>query len=252
MISALLAGGGRGGLDGMNSAQSIVGVMSGCGGAGASTLAALLAFDAGSALLIDADPLGGGLDVLLGCEQVPGPRWGQVRLRGGALDPVTLLATLPAWGGVRFLAADGPGGMDPVALRSIALVAAAEVPVVIDLPRAPSELRAAGLEVCQSVAVVTPAEVRGVTATALVAPALALDRCGVVVRGASRSLSAAHIGELLGLPVWARLPYDPAAATENGLQPLKIRRRTRAALDEVWAEVDRRRPVPPLHSAGAA
>ena len=67
-------------------------------------------------------------------------------------------------------------------------------------------------------AVVTPAEVRGVTATAVLAPGLDPERGGLVVRGASRSLPAGHIGELLGLPVWARLPYDPAAASENGLQ----------------------------------
>ncbi len=232
----------------------VLGVLSGCGGAGASTLAALSAWSIGPALLVDADPLGGGLDVLLGCEQLPGPRWGQVRLRGGPLDPLMLLETLPAWGEVRFLAADGAAGLNPAALTSIVLAASAQVPVVLDLPRAPSDIRAAGLAVCRSVAVVTPAEVRGVTATALLAPALDPSRCGVVVRGGSRSLPASHVGELLGLPVWARLPYDPAAATENGLQPQKIRRRTRAAVAELWREVDRHRgrPVPPAGTGDAA
>ena len=82
----------------------VIGVSSGCGGAGASVFAAVLAACADPpALLLDADPTGGGLDVLLGCEQLPGPRWPDLRLRGGTLDPAGLLAALPRWGPVAFL-----------------------------------------------------------------------------------------------------------------------------------------------------
>ena len=56
-----------------------VAVVGGRGGAGASTLACALARDGGSSagavMLVDADPLGGGLDLLLGAEGVPGLRW---------------------------------------------------------------------------------------------------------------------------------------------------------------------------------
>lgn len=232
----------------------VIGVLSGCGGAGASTLAALLALALPPpAVLIDCDPLGGGIDVLLGCEQVSGPRWGQVRLRGGPLDPLTLLEILPRWHEVRFLAADGPAGLEPTAVAAVLGAAAEASPVVLDLPRADSAVRAAGLAACDVIAVVTPAEVRGVTATAVLAPGLDPDRAGVVVRGASRALPARHIGELLGLPVWAELPYDPAVATENGLQAQRIRRRTRAAATAVVAVADerRRRPIPPTRTTAA-
>src|SRR4051812_644281 len=57
----------------------ILAVIGGGGGAGASILAGGLAVTAVATghrtLLIDADPLGGGLDLLLGWEQVDGLRW---------------------------------------------------------------------------------------------------------------------------------------------------------------------------------
>ena len=56
-----------------------VGVIGGRGGAGASTLACALAVtaarDGRRTMLVDGDPLGGGLDVLLGGEQAGGLRW---------------------------------------------------------------------------------------------------------------------------------------------------------------------------------
>jgi len=102
------------------SAEPVIGVLAGCGGAGASTFAAVLAGCAGPpAFLLDCDPLGGGIDVLLGCEQLPGPRWGQVRLRGGPLDPQVLLSGLPCWHEVRFLAADSQQQLTELALATV-------------------------------------------------------------------------------------------------------------------------------------
>ena len=51
-------------------AQPVIGVLSGCGGAGASVFAAVLAGarpgGTGTAFLLDCDPPAGGIDVLLG------------------------------------------------------------------------------------------------------------------------------------------------------------------------------------------
>ncbi len=72
-----------------------VGVIGGRGGAGASTLACALAVTSAReglrSLLVDADPMGGGLDVLLGGETADGLRWpafaaSRGRVGGGALE----------------------------------------------------------------------------------------------------------------------------------------------------------------------
>ncbi|HEU5268780.1 MAG TPA: septum site-determining protein Ssd [Jatrophihabitans sp.] len=237
------------------SAEPVIGVLAGCGGAGASTFAAVLAACAGRpSFLLDCDPLGGGIDVLLGCEQSPGPRWGQVRLRGGPLDPEMLSTGLPRWHDVRFLAADSQQPLTESAVTAVLDAAAAVAPVVLDLPRAGSPMRQAALHRCDLVVLVTPAEVRGATAAAMLAPALD-ERCtSLVVRGGSRALSARQVSDLLGLPVLAELPYDPAGSHPDGLRVQRIRRRTRQAATSVWRACAQRRaePLPPADGADAA
>src|SRR6185312_17116098 len=86
--------------------HSMIGVIGGNGGVGASTFAAVLAWAAVSGVLVDLDPVGGGVDVLLGIERAPGARWSGLRLDGGRLAPEVLTAGLPRWAGVPVLAAD--------------------------------------------------------------------------------------------------------------------------------------------------
>ncbi|MGI8664811.1 MAG: septum site-determining protein Ssd [Jatrophihabitans sp.] len=226
-------------------AESVIGVLSGCGGAGASVFASILAgcsaARSGHAFLIDCDPLGGGIDVLLGCEQLPGPRWAQVRLRGGPLDPMVLRESLPRWQDVSLLAADTALPLDPHAVGQVIDSAASASPVLLDLPRAHSPVRAAAVQRCDRIVLVTPAEVRGVTASALVALELDPARTSLVVRGSSRSLPARRIGEFLGLPVLGELPFDPASLRPDGLALQRIRRQTRRVADSVLDSVQRGR-----------
>ena len=211
-------------------AHPTIGVLGGCGGAGASMLAAVLAARAaaevGPAFLIDCDPVGGGLDVLLGCERTPGSRWSQVRLRGGSLDPAVLRDCLPCWHRVSVLAVDDPSALDPDALVRIVAAAASAGPVVLDLARWVSPVRVAALDCCDLAVLVSPAEVRAVTAGAAIAGALDPSRAGLVVRGSATSLPAGRIADLLGLPVLGELGYDPAGRHPGGLDPRRVRRRT--------------------------
>ncbi len=232
----------------------MIGVLSGCGGAGASTFAAILAgcaaSRAGHAFLLDCDPLGGGIDVLLGCEQLTGPRWSQVRLRGGSLDPAVLRESLPCWHGVSFLSTDSAAPPDPDAVHQVAAAGASVSPVLLDLPRSqPSQLAAAQL--CDRIVLVTAAEVRAVTATATLAAGCEPARTSVVVRGSSRSLPPWQIAELLGLPVVGEVPYDPACLRPDGLQWERIRRRTRRAAETVLdlAAAQRAEPSAPAGTA---
>jgi hypothetical protein len=236
-------------------AQPRIGVLAGCGGAGASVFAAVLAGCAaaqggssgsggsvdsggsvgstGSAFLIDCDPVGGGIDVLLGCERTAGSRWSQVRLRGGHLDPAVLRDCLPSWHQVSVLAVDVPDALDPAALGQLVDAAALAGPVVLDIARWPSPVRAAALSACDLTVLITPAEVRAVTAAAAIAASLDPGRTALLIRGSAPSLSADRIGALLGLAVLAELGHDPASRQPGGLDPRRIRRGTRRAAEAV-------------------
>ena len=69
--------------------------MGGCGGAGASLFAAALAQAATDALLVDLDPWGGGIDLLLGGETDPGLALAGPGVRGGRLNWSALRDALP-------------------------------------------------------------------------------------------------------------------------------------------------------------
>jgi secretion/DNA translocation related CpaE-like protein len=237
-------------------AHPVIGVLAGCGGAGASVFAAVLAGQIAQhdrhSFLIDCDPAGGGLDVLLGCEQLPGPRWGQVRLAGGTLDPAVLVDSLPRWQQVSVLSADTGQPPDPEPTALVVQAARTAAAVVIDLPRAPSELRRVALRACDLVVLVVVAEVRALTATALVAAGLDQHRTVVLVRGSARSLSPVRIGELLCLPVFGRLPHDPAGTRPGGLRLADVRRRTRRLARAVLQAAYDHRPATSLVGSDAA
>ncbi len=215
----------------------IIGFLSACGGAGASTLAALTAASAsvsGPTVLLDCDPLGGGIDMVLGCEATPGPRWRQVRTGGGTLAPDVLLAALPRWGRVSFLAADSPGPLAPETLAAVLTAASHIGPVVLDLPRWPAPVREVALEWCRRVVLVTTAQARAVTAGAMVARGL--DHPGTVVAVRGSGTTPHRVAGLLGVRSIGAVPHDHGIARGGPLAPAARRPRfaavTRAILRE--------------------
>ncbi|WP_052595564.1 hypothetical protein [Luteipulveratus mongoliensis] len=74
-------------------------VVGGSGGCGASVLTGAIATRAAKAghraVAIDLDPSGGGLDVVLGIEREPGPRWRDLHGLRGEVDGAALLDQLP-------------------------------------------------------------------------------------------------------------------------------------------------------------
>lgn len=88
-------------------AAPVLGVIGGRGGAGASTLAVGLAAVAARSkvhtVLVDADPLGGGLDLLVGMERERGLRWKDLSGARGRLQPGLLSSLLPTSGGLTVL-----------------------------------------------------------------------------------------------------------------------------------------------------
>lgn len=181
----------------------VIGVVGGSGGVGASTFAAVLAVVAGPSLLVDLDCAGGGIDVVLGIEQVPGARWSGLRVAGGNLDPGSLAAGLPRAGICSVLAADVPS-LDPDAVLQVVGAAERAGPVVVDLPRAAVPERAAALVCCDLVVVLARTDVSGLVAAHATVSALPELPLGVVVRHGE--VAAAEAADLVGAPLLGELP----------------------------------------------
>ncbi|WP_020497203.1 septum site-determining protein Ssd [Sciscionella marina] len=81
-------------------AGTVIAVLGGCGGAGASVFAGALAAIAArrgrDTLLVDCDPIGGGLDGTIGLGELDGMRWPDLRLADGRLTGGSLRSALPA------------------------------------------------------------------------------------------------------------------------------------------------------------
>jgi hypothetical protein len=182
---------------------SVVGVVGGSGGAGASTFAGMLATAAAPCVLVDLDGVGGGIDVLLGIEAVPGARWSGLRVDGGHLDPGLLAAGLPRWRSVAVLAADvGPPSAD-AAVQVIDTAAHLGV-VVLDLPRSPGPVRDAALSRCALRVVVAVAQLRELAAARSVLASLPAGPVGVVLRRGGLPIDDAVAR--LGAPLLGVLP----------------------------------------------
>ena len=225
-------------------AATTVAVVPGRGGAGATSLACALArlATAGSAprrtLLLDADPFGGGLDLAMGAEAVPGLRWADLAATRGATGPDELRCALPTVGDLAVLAwpRDPATVVDAAAAASV--VAAARRGhdlVVADLPRQPGVVADAVLTRADLALLVVPADVRSVAAAAVVAArlaALAAD-LRVVVRGPAPSgLTGPDVAAAIGLRYagWLAPEAGLAARVDRGEPPAASGRGHLAAL----------------------
>jgi secretion/DNA translocation related CpaE-like protein len=208
----------------------LIAVGSSCGGAGASTVAAAVALTAApGCVLVDADPWGGGLDLLLGLEGAEGLRWPELAGVRGRPAADALLAGLPEIDGVSVLAASrsAPMAVPGEAFTAVVDALRAEgMPVVVDLPRGqPSgEPAAAVLTEADLALLVVPARLRAATAARLLveAPGSAWAEARLVVRPVAGGLSCTEVADLVGRPVLTELPHDRSAGPrgERGEPPL--------------------------------
>lgn len=212
-----------------------VGVIGGRGGAGASTLAAALAVTAARTgertLLVDGDPLGGGLDVLLGGEQEKGLRWPAFAESRGRVAGGALAASLPRLHALRVLSWDRGAEVDvpPPAVRAVLAAARRRGGVVVlDLPRRVDGAAAEALAQVDTVLLVVPAELRAVAAARRVADGVraVLDdvrvvACGPPGPGHGGGPAADEIARLLGLPLAGELPWEAGLPDDlaRGLAP---------------------------------
>ncbi|MEV6795251.1 septum site-determining protein Ssd [Streptomyces sp. NPDC051320] len=205
-------------VEGLGGLALTVGVIGGRGGAGASTLACALAVTAARSgqrtVLVDGDPLGGGLDVLLGGEQTEGRRWPDFAYSKGRVGGSALEESLPELHGLRVLSWGRTDAVviAPEAMRAV-LAAARRGGgvVVVDLPRRVDEGVAEALAQLDLGLLVVPGELRAVAAAARVASmaGMVLPDLRAVVRGPYASgLDEEWVAHALDLPLLGELPVE--------------------------------------------
>jgi len=211
----------------------VVAVIGGCGGAGGALLA--LAQAAREALLVDLDPWGGGIDLLVGGETLPGLRWPDLPLQGGRLNWSAVRDALPRHRGISLLSGTRRG-YELAAAPVDAVVDAGRrggVTVVCDLPRRLTDAAQAALYAADLVVVVSPCDVRACAATAAMAPVLAAinPNVGLVVRGPSPGgLRAAEVADIAGLALLASMKAQPQLAEQVEHGGLRLARRSALAV----------------------
>ena len=233
----------------------LIALVGGTGGVGCSTLAAGLAVVAARtgrrSLLLDCDPLGGGIDLLVGAERIDGWRWPRLAFASGELGDVA--GQLPQIDGVDVLAmarsssalgASPPSEPGHASMASVlSSVERSHDLVIADLPRALNEACREVLSRADNVLLVVPATVRGVAASRRLGTDLV--RTGphpvVLVRESRASrISPDAVAEGLGLPLLGMISDEPALriSAERGDPPARssrsqLARRCRTILEQL-------------------
>ncbi|MBU4215327.1 MAG: pilus assembly protein FlpE [Actinobacteria bacterium] len=222
----------------------VVGVLGTRGGVGASTFAALLAGRLArrtATALVDLGN-GGGLEVLLGLEDRPGPRWPDLA-GAGELPGEQVLDVLPRWGTCAVLSSDRRRAVapDPAAVEDlVAALGPATGALVLDLDRTDVLAGRAPVGLCDLLVLVLGRDLGSVGGALAIRPTLgpALARTGLAVRGpAPGGLSVAEVARAVDLPVLCRTPYERGLAADAERGGLGMRGRTARAAAQVAATV---------------
>jgi secretion/DNA translocation related CpaE-like protein len=232
-----------------DAAGTVVAVIGGRGGAGASLFAVALAQAASDSLLVDVDPWAGGIDLLVGAETAPGVRWPDLALQGGRLTWSAVREALPRHRGISMLSGTRRGDeLDAGAVQAVIDAGRrGGAAVVCDLPRRLTAAVETVLETADLVVVISPCDVRACAATATMAPMLAglNPNIGLVVRGPSPGgLRAEEVAEIAGLPLLVSMKPDPRLAEQLEQGGLRLGRRSALA-----AAARRVLAVLPMHPA---
>ncbi len=207
----------------------VVAVIGGRGGAGASLFAAALAHTATDALLVDLDPWGGGIDLLLGRETTTGLRWPDLALQGGRLNWTAVREALPRYRDASILSGTRKGyELDPQPVDAVIDAGRrGGATVICDLPRRLTDATQTALDTADLVVVVSPCDVRACAAAATIAPVLSAinPNIGVAVRGpAPGGLRAAEVAEIAGIPLLAVMRAEPRISEQLEHGGLRLRR----------------------------
>ncbi|MFI6481321.1 septum site-determining protein Ssd [Nonomuraea sp. NPDC050663] len=208
---------------------TLVCVIGGRGGAGASVLSAGLALHASGAhlrtLLLDADPLGGGIDALLGQEEAQGARWPDLVAREGRVSSTALRDALPAFGDLAVLSfhRGDPRPIPAEAMRSVLESGLRGFDLVIaDLPRHIDQAAVEALTRAAGTLLVVCADVRGVLSAAQVQESIRHHTADIRLVSRPGAIAPDTISASLdGAPHVAQIPDHPRldASLNRGEMP---------------------------------
>jgi len=197
----------------------VVAIVGGSGGVGTSTLAVNLAITAARSgtrsLLVDADPWGGGLDLVLGAEDITGARWSDLRGVSGQLPSGHLEAALPRVADISVLACtrtdEGMPAEDTVA-AVLASGRRSHDLVVVDCSRGTDPLLAGVVSASSAAVLVVGDHVRS-TAAAARRHTWLRTRVGalaVVHASSPRGIGSDDVARTLGVEIVADIPHVPS------------------------------------------
>jgi secretion/DNA translocation related CpaE-like protein len=201
----------------------VVVLLGGSGGVGASTLAASLALSAAKkgrrAALVDVDPLGGGIDLLLGAERLEGWRWPSLSSAEGHVGDIR--EYLPIIEGVAVVSMGRESEADLAKEPLVAIIQALRRShdlVMVDAGRGLSPAAREAIRLATRRLLLVTGTVRGIAAAHQVIQAHGNQMEVVLRRTGVGSTDPNTVTTLLGCPVVATLPDDKvvALAAERG------------------------------------
>lgn len=211
-----------------------IGVIGGAGGAGATVFAAALALAAsasGRTLLVDADPIGAGIDRVLGLEDSHGIRWDSMLQTTGRLSSRSLREALPRSGQLSVLTwpTDRPASLQAFAVREVLSAGRRGFDaVVVDLPRHRDAVVEETISRCDHVVLVSTLTVPGVSSAARVAHRLpeSTPARHLVTRGSRAGVAPESVSRLLRMPLLATMTDQRGLdeAINLGAGPARSRR----------------------------
>jgi len=208
-----------------------VGVIGGSGGAGASTFACALGqvgARVGAAIVIDADPLGSGLDRVLGLELHDGVRWDALQQTTGRLSARSLHDAVPHRGGLGVLTwqSGTQASLQAFAVReAMSAAQRGHDLVVVDLPRSRDPVVDELVARCDALVVLTVPTVTGLAAAARMSVRTRLATpTRMVVRGSGVPLREVEQVTGLGGAVAMSDQRGLAESIDLGLGPVRSRR----------------------------
>lgn len=197
----------------------VVCVLGGSGGVGASTLTVNIAICAARtgvrSLVVDADPWGGGLDLLLGAEDMTGARWADLHQVSGHLPAGHLDAALPRVADIAVLSCTRSDVGLPAHETMTAVLAAGRRShdlVVVDCSRCADDLLSVVLASSDAAVLLVGDHVRATAAAARRHGWLRTKVAAVQVVQASspRGIAGDDIAHALGVELIATVPHVPS------------------------------------------